>query len=986
MGNQLQKLDKALKYIPPIAAAHFKNYVAESWQSLSTNEQKLVEARLELIASTLEMKYGQLCERGIYPVSLLHTFPNDHRKTLATSCEKIMETLAAFELYSLKEMEQRALIPTASSHVLKDKNILIFTCSFGNGHKTCAEGVTQMFTAKGGKAKTVDLSTGLFLPYDPVHIFTNFFKGKFAFKLNSSVAVFNWILTNKQYWIDNLLHYTDSFWRKATGTHGKQGVAPWYNPHETSNRKDEVRKIVAEAKPNLIVTTYHMDLNLIMSVSRELNIPVLHIPTDFDPKTREVFDYLDTNIDQKVVQFKCTLPTSCPATRENAAPLPSTCIVEGVGIPLRPGFYQKMSTYETREFKRKYHIAQDEKVLLLMSGGNGQRMEQPFLLANSNVWNKPLRVIIVAGKNQELVKELQGKLTSVHGDAHLLQGSNKNVTIQILTSSNKQSPYFVNDMLLSQVMDITDVAFTKAGGVSCAELLHKGVFCLFDKAHQPFSWENFNINLAVNAGFGGVSKRLTQFENDLADSINKPKQALNPFHFPNASDKLIGSIQGLMAKENDRKITMHTDICEFIESCLLEGKRLGFSIGTETPIVSKSQRKLFFHSIDLKQVLDIISWMHRELDSLRQQHPATHPLQISSGLNHLAILLKAYLKRTNFKDAEGASKARNLLLKVFLNIAEEDTILENHPDFADFMWKSQWYLLAPKFNHKFSTTDNDIILHCKNEKISWSELKKKRHADGKLWIENNSLNGVTIVETGLIVHDAYHSLNSVPHKTIANMNGFAVEIIAVTKKKRTIMQQSDHAWIRLYNNGAVYSFGRYGTDKINFLEPLNLSAGWSCDNYDRYERFTFSPHLWDVHSKLIDITEDTFKKMLHFINDSKANNHQGSYSAGNCSHFVEDVLKFGNVNITFTRKKVSSTVWESFPKRIRRISDSLVPKAIAKIVSTIIQIISGLILMIAGHFKAESKKYSRLKTIKRILLNPNSVTLLTPKSISEAIS
>lgn len=288
-----------------------------------------------------------------------------------------------------------------------------------------------------------------------------------------------------------------------------------------------------------------MDLNPILEVAEELGIPVLHIPTDYNLKFWEVFGKKTPSYPH----FKSTVPNeSIPETMETKSPLTFSQLIHGIGIPLRAPFYSMQSQEDCEKYRQSRGIEDGERILFFSAGGNGQHLPHPEILANSSTWEIPLRIEVIAGKNREFVAHLQKSLKMKNNNPLILHGKNRYVTIEIVRNPDEnmrgtEEEFFVPAEELSKILDISDVSIAKAGGLSTAELLFKGVPIVFDHRVHPFSWELFNIRTVINNGRGYSNFNLYDLEEDLIRALSIPKERSPHFYFEDAAETLCGTIR-----------------------------------------------------------------------------------------------------------------------------------------------------------------------------------------------------------------------------------------------------------------------------------------------------------------------------------------------------------------------------------------------------------------------------------------------------------
>jgi UDP-N-acetylglucosamine:LPS N-acetylglucosamine transferase len=488
--------------------------------------------------------------------SIAQRFDGTVEKTLE---QQVLETLQAIHVANLNQLAKVLtevfnewlseemppdIVKNPGDVDLKERNVVIFTCSYGTGHKITASAVKQALDQTGARSAIYDLSTGALLGRDRWRMLFKFLGVNYEDHPLCGVDIFNEVLRHQLYVIINTKDSLEAFVRQLLDIPGKSGVAAPSDIFTNSWEKTQIREILLLERPDHIVTTYHMDLNPILEVAQELGIPLLHIPTDYNMKYKEVFR--DTT--PEYPHFKSLVPnTDIQATLETKYPLNDEQLMKDVGVPLRLDFYQTLSPEEQHIYRQYHHVEDGAKVLYLSAGGNGQNLPHPAFLANSQTWQIPLHIMVVAGRNRSFVEQLQETLSAKKGQPYLLKGSNPYVTVEIIRNPDSllvgtDKEFFLDAADLSKILDITDVSIAKAGGLSVSELLFKGVPILFDQRKTPFSWEIFNIEVATAQHMGCSNFDLKDLEHDLQETLTLPKQHNMHFHFENGYIRLIETI------------------------------------------------------------------------------------------------------------------------------------------------------------------------------------------------------------------------------------------------------------------------------------------------------------------------------------------------------------------------------------------------------------------------------------------------------------
>jgi processive 1,2-diacylglycerol beta-glucosyltransferase len=121
------------------------------------------------------------------------------------------------------------------------------------------------------------------------------------------------------------------------------------------------------------------------------------------------------------------------------------------GIPIKKKFYK---TTNKSEVKKRLSINNDKKVILLMGGGDGIIPDAEYIISNLS---QKYNIIVITAKNKKLKENLEEK----NFPNTIILGYEENI---------------------EDIMGISDIAITKAGGLSLSELNLKRVPIIIYKA------------------------------------------------------------------------------------------------------------------------------------------------------------------------------------------------------------------------------------------------------------------------------------------------------------------------------------------------------------------------------------------------------------------------------------------------------------------------------------------------------------------------
>ena len=128
-------------------------------------------------------------------------------------------------------------------------------------------------------------------------------------------------------------------------------------------------------RPDLVMTTYHMDLDPLTEVAKELGLPLQHLPTDLDVKIKEVFgkekpdyEYFNTFLPDNNEMTINSVRTVPSAQRQYFKVKPESEVKEVAGMALRPEFYISRGNDEIAAIKKEKGIDPEAKVILVLAG------------------------------------------------------------------------------------------------------------------------------------------------------------------------------------------------------------------------------------------------------------------------------------------------------------------------------------------------------------------------------------------------------------------------------------------------------------------------------------------------------------------------------------------------------------------------------------------------------------------------------------------
>lgn len=401
--------------------------------------------------------------------------------------------------------QKASLIQTQShtdSNHPRQKVALIFSCSFGDGHRSAMGAVRSYLEAGGMRVISVDTTT------DPS--FKDWLHTKFG-RLWYNELVLGWKLYPMQNWAEKL---RDIIWGQIHSS----------CPSPTCNnaRKDQFRASLLEWRPDLIVTVYHMELLPILEVAKDLgNVPVMHVGTDMDLKMKEVFGAQGPG--PSYPRFAVAMPFPQMISMQTAQPVrPDRRFL--AGYPIRSEFLlPRDAGYVARE--RAKLVPPTTKIVLVMSGGNGQDVPWPELLATRGI-GMPIHIIVLVGRNREAATRLRRSFSNsaqLADGREVLQGRDPQVTVEVAHEPGTVNSSYISATHLALLMDMADSIITKPGGGTSSELAYRGLPAIFDATDGLLHWEDFTVRVFEKYGRGERFVDASELPDVVARSLQRPR-------------------------------------------------------------------------------------------------------------------------------------------------------------------------------------------------------------------------------------------------------------------------------------------------------------------------------------------------------------------------------------------------------------------------------------------------------------------------------
>ncbi|MDR3584188.1 MAG: glycosyltransferase [Desulfosporosinus sp.] len=323
---------------------------------------------------------------------------------------------------------------------MEQLKVLVFSATFGNGHLRAAEAVIEGIRIKEPSAKIIHLDFGDFLGIR-----------------------FNTLIKNIY---SEMIKHIPKLWGKLY--YKTAQVQPQSLSQRLLNKlgRSDFLNYIQVFKPDFIVCTYPTVSSILAQLRLEhlLQVPVITVITDYTVHSHWVHQGVDGYF------VACTEVKESLMSWEIEAQR-----IHVTGIPVSPKFEAEM---DRGHIITKLGLKLDLPIFLVMGGSYGVLKSANRIcekLADSLV---PVQAIIVCGKNRKLYLSLE---------AIIAHGRNPMIRFE-----------FVDNV--EELMSISDLIITKAGGLTVSEALTKHLPLVIYKPIPGQEEENAHFVQRIGAG------------------------------------------------------------------------------------------------------------------------------------------------------------------------------------------------------------------------------------------------------------------------------------------------------------------------------------------------------------------------------------------------------------------------------------------------------------------------------------------------------
>lgn len=346
---------------------------------------------------------------------------------------------------------------------MQKKKILIASYSAGSGHVSAAKGLETYLNKFPGKYITehVNLNDHLSLIMRILHI-----------------NLYNFMVQKIPEFYGNMYETLDNPKRTS------RFMSIFWLIKRISTSK--FLKYLRSVNPDLVICTHYLSAEITRNISRrfQFQLPIFLVITDYGFHNFWGVEHLQHYF----------VPTSkMKDILEEQYKLRGK--VTTSGIPINPVFHEEK---ENEMLRNKHEIHREEKVVLVLSGGEGHSRSDR-IVENLIKLEEKFTIITIAGKNKKLLNKL------------------KNLTpppyIRII-------PIGWTDVI-DEYMRIADIIITKSGGLATSESLALGKHILITPPVR--GQETINAEFMLEHGYGHIVHNMHDFVFFIIKQLHSPE-------------------------------------------------------------------------------------------------------------------------------------------------------------------------------------------------------------------------------------------------------------------------------------------------------------------------------------------------------------------------------------------------------------------------------------------------------------------------------
>jgi processive 1,2-diacylglycerol beta-glucosyltransferase len=366
---------------------------------------------------------------------------------------------------------------------IEEMKVLLLTAPYGNGHAQVAKSLEEAFYEKGFKNVIVK------------DFYTE--SSEFFSKLSQIIYLQSYKPYGKLFY--GMFYY---------------GIDLVTNPHKIASPYVSfgyhmLNRLIEKIQPDILINTFPVSSAYVYSKYK--HIPLYTVITD----------YYANNTWLSTVTTKTFVATETVKNAIKEKGIERKKIVV-TGIPIRKYFEEPL---EREKIYAKYNLKNNLPTLLVVAGAFGVLTDIKGIIHELLEENK-YQIIMVCGKNKELYNLLAEKEKKEH-----------NFYLFGYCESEK----------LNELMAVSDLMLTKAGGIMLSEAVARGIPLIL---HNPvYGQENENAKFFMNHGAAVITRNSEEILNNskklLSDraKLSYMKKCIKNIHHPKSSLSIVEAIK-----------------------------------------------------------------------------------------------------------------------------------------------------------------------------------------------------------------------------------------------------------------------------------------------------------------------------------------------------------------------------------------------------------------------------------------------------------
>ncbi len=336
---------------------------------------------------------------------------------------------------------------------MKESRILIFSATFGAGHISAAEALIAVLQVKKPSAHIIHLDFGEFL-------------GKTFNKVVKSTYL-------------EMIKHTPKLWGKFYYHTSKIPAHSAFQRFLNKLGRSKFLECVNLLQPDIIICTYPTIAGILAQLRTEqiLNVPLVTIVTDYAVHSQWIHDGVDLYL------------VGCEEVNQGLIERGiNPGRIKVTGIPVNPKFSLRL---DRRRIAEKFDLDPDWPTVLIMGGAYGVLESLNRICAMTTHMLFPVQTVVVCGRDEKLFNSLD--------------------TVVAASDNPIRRFGFVHNV--EELMTVSDLIITKAGGITVSEALTKQLPLVI---YRPIPGQE-----EENAGF--ISKngagRVVETEEELIETV-----------------------------------------------------------------------------------------------------------------------------------------------------------------------------------------------------------------------------------------------------------------------------------------------------------------------------------------------------------------------------------------------------------------------------------------------------------------------------------